>query len=125
MLERIENQGGDTNNSLRQLAAKLKAAREFSVAPEKNNDKKREKTKIENHLPIEEYNIEENAVNQSFVEEKDWEEKEKKAKKLIVEKNFPAALAILREINLNNPKKSVYFADQIRFLEKIIENSKN
>jgi len=25
---------------------------------------------------------------------------------------------------MNNPKKSVYFADQIRFLEKVIETSK-
>jgi len=30
----------------------------------------------------------------------------------------------LRALNLNNPKKSVYFADQIRFLEKVIANSK-
>ena len=46
------------------------------------------------------------------------------AKKLIAERKYKDAIEILRCLNLNNPKKSVYFADQIRFLEKVIENSK-
>jgi len=46
------------------------------------------------------------------------------AKKLIAERKYADAIEILRALNLNNPKKSVYFADQIRFLEKVIVNSK-
>jgi len=49
---------------------------------------------------------------------------ESNAKKLISEHKYKEAIEILRAINLNNPKKSVYFADQIRFLEKVIANSK-
>jgi hypothetical protein len=49
---------------------------------------------------------------------------EYQAKKLITERKFTEAIAILKQLNLNYPKKSVYFADQIRFLEKVIVNSK-
>ena len=45
-------------------------------------------------------------------------------KKMIEERKYSEAIEILRSFNLNNPKKSVYFADQIRFLEKVILNSK-
>jgi len=33
------------------------------------------------------------------------------------------ALEIIRQLNLHDPKKNVYFADQIRFLEKLVINS--
>ena len=36
---------------------------------------------------------------------------------------YSKALEIIKRINLNYPKKSVYFADQIRFLEKLIKNA--
>lgn len=39
---------------------------------------------------------------------------------LIKQKHYDEALKILHAIRLNIPEKSVYFADQIRFLEKII-----
>ncbi len=45
--------------------------------------------------------------------------------KCIKEKKYSEAVEILRELNLNNPKKSVYFADQIKFLETILENEKD
>lgn len=35
---------------------------------------------------------------------------------------YSRALDIIRQLNLNYPKKNIYFADQIRFLEKLIEN---
>lgn len=35
---------------------------------------------------------------------------------------YEKALEIIRQLNLTNPKKNVYFADQIRFLEKLILN---
>ena len=38
---------------------------------------------------------------------------------------YSKALEIIRRLNLNYPKKNAYFADQIRFLEKLIINNKN
>ena len=37
---------------------------------------------------------------------------------------YSKALEIIKRLNLNYPKKSIYFADQIRFLEKLIINNK-
>ena len=36
---------------------------------------------------------------------------------------YSKALEIIKRLNLNYPKKSIYFADQIRFLEKLIINN--
>ena len=36
---------------------------------------------------------------------------------------YSKALEIIKRLNLNYPKKSAYFADQIRFLEKLIINN--
>ena len=38
---------------------------------------------------------------------------------------YERALEIITKLNLNNPKKSIYFADQIRFLHKLIVNNKH
>ncbi len=38
---------------------------------------------------------------------------------------YNKAIEIIRRLNLNYPKKSRYFADQIRFLEKLIINEQN
>lgn len=38
---------------------------------------------------------------------------------------YEKALDIIQRLNLNYPKKSVYFADQMRFLEKLILNNNN
>jgi hypothetical protein len=47
------------------------------------------------------------------------------AKVYIKQKKYEQALTIIKRLNLNFPKKSVYFADQIRFLEYLILNEKN
>ena len=39
--------------------------------------------------------------------------------------NYQKALEIIQELSLNNPKKSIYFAYQMRFLKKLIENQKS
>lgn len=44
------------------------------------------------------------------------------AKILIKNGNYSKALEIIQELNLKNPEKSIYFADQIRFLKKLIIN---
>lgn len=44
------------------------------------------------------------------------------AKMHILKKNYKAAFDILNKLNLNYPEKSIYFAVQLRFLEKLILN---
>ena len=36
---------------------------------------------------------------------------------------YSKALEIIRRLSLENPKKNAYFADQIRFLEKLVINN--
>lgn len=43
----------------------------------------------------------------------------------IKQKKYEQAITIIRRLSLNFPKKSTYFADQIRFLEFLIINNKN
>ena len=47
---------------------------------------------------------------------------ESTARQMIEQEKYSEALQILRSINLNNPKKSAYFALQIRYLETIVNN---
>ena len=114
MIENLEREGGDTKQSLKNLAERLKSARAMVVG-----DTTPKKTKIEHT---------QNAINNELVITHAAIEKtvdpEILAKKMIQEKKYIEAVEILRKLNLNNPKKSVYFADQIRFLEKVIANSK-
>jgi len=43
----------------------------------------------------------------------------------IKQKKYEQALTIIKRLSLNFPKKSVYFADQIRFLEYLIINERS
>ena len=47
------------------------------------------------------------------------------AKIYIRQGRYSKALEIIKRLNLNYPKKNAYFADQIRFLEKLIINAKS
>ena len=47
------------------------------------------------------------------------------AKIYIKQGRYSKALEIIQQLNLNYPKKNAYFADQMRFLEKLILNNKN
>ncbi len=47
------------------------------------------------------------------------------AKIYIKQGRYSKALEIIQRLNLNYPKKNAYFADQIRFLKKLIANEKN
>ena len=42
----------------------------------------------------------------------------------IKQKRYEKALQIIKSLNLKYPEKNIYFADQIRFLEKLIINTK-
>lgn len=47
------------------------------------------------------------------------------AKIYIKQRRYSKALEIIKKLNLKYPKKNAYFADQIRFLEKLIINTNN
>ena len=47
------------------------------------------------------------------------------AKIYIKQHRYEKALEIIKKLSLNYPKKNAYFADQIRFLEKLINNAKS
>lgn len=53
---------------------------------------------------------ESNALTESFV------------RILIKNRNYSKAIEIISDLRLKNPEKSIYFADQIRFLQKLIIN---
>ena len=118
IIQNIENEGGDTNQSLKLLAKKLKEARELVVKiPAKTVVKTKEAVELKpDPVNLDYFNVDIN-VKESQVSELN-------ARRLISEHKYNEAIKILKALNLNNPKKSVYFADQIRFLEKVITNSK-
>jgi hypothetical protein len=130
MLNVVESGGGDTKQSLKNLADKLKSARSLVNIPtvplKIHSDKVAINVDVETSVnefdrkvvEVVDANPVDVSVSQSF------ENLEAKAKKLISERKYSEAIVILRELNLNNPKKSVYFADQIRFLEKVVSKSK-
>lgn len=47
------------------------------------------------------------------------------AKIYIKQGRYEKAMEIIRKLNLNYPKKNIYFADQMRFLQKLIINNRN
>ena len=51
----------------------------------------------------------------------DYDEAMEEVKKSVKNGDYQHALAIMEEIYLNNPKKSIYFADQMRFVKKLME----
>lgn len=116
MIEKVESVGGDAKQSLKSLAQRLKAARQSIQIPLEPELKKEESKVIRFVTPdyFDPKNVyaAENNLNEEL------------AKNLIKLKKYNEAIVILRQLNLIYPKKSIYFADQIRFLEKILVNTK-
>lgn len=63
-------------------------------------------------------------VNESF-EDDDSCFTETLARIYVKQHRYEKALEIIKKLSLNYPKKNTYFADQIRFLEKLIINAKS
>ena len=122
MITMIETEGGDTKQSLKNLAERLKSARAMVITPVVKPLVKSIPT-IEPMIQLKEVLTESSAPDE-IKTAITLEITESNAKKLIIAHKYKDAIEILRALNLNNPKKSVYFADQIRFLEKVIANSK-
>jgi hypothetical protein len=123
IITKIESEGNDSKQSLKDLAERLKSARTMMTQKNKAEQNQITNRNISNEeiptlAPVEYIDLNENMTVQK------GEITEELAKKMISEKKFSEAIEILKKLNLINPKKSVYFADQIRFLEKVIVNSK-
>ena len=67
----------------------------------------------------------ENQVVLSAEEEEEGYFTEVLAKIYVKQQRYSKALEIIRKLNLKYPQKNTYFADQIRFLEKLIINAKS
>ncbi len=82
-------------------------------------------------LPGEDSVAEEAAKDLSSDESKSEEEEddscftETLAKIYVKQQRYSKALEIIKKLSLKYPKKNAYFADQIRFLEKLIINAKS
>lgn len=114
MLNLLDN-SGNGKGSLQTLAEKLKKSRQMLSV-----------NLVEPHTdpyPIgQEVEIEsDHNIVSSQNQNSNTDELEKKVKLLIRDKKYEESIEILEKLNLINPKKSVYFADQIRFLKKIIK----
>lgn len=72
-----------------------------------------------------EESLEEITINSSHDELDDSCFTETLAKIYIKQHRYDKALEIIEKLSLNYPKKNAYFADQIRFLEKLIINAKS
>lgn len=88
-------------------------------------EKEKEVTNIPQHH-IDEHDVAEIADTpiEQPVERDDSMLSESLAKMYIKRRNYSKALEIIENINLNFPEKSIYFADQIRFLRKLVLNEK-
>ena len=119
LITTVESGGGDSKQSLKNLAERLKAARAM-VTPEPAKDINTLSVQAVKQVQPRVQTPDYFAIN----DHADDEVSEDYVKKLIRDKKYNEAIVILKKLNLINPKKSIYFADQIRFLEKVIVNSK-
>ncbi|MDD3079990.1 MAG: hypothetical protein PHH37_12940 [Paludibacter sp.] len=123
LIDAVEAEGGDPEKSLKNLAERLKSARTLLKNTDKKETSEPDKDKNEIapksvRIPTPDYFSALNDKKEEF-----YEISEDNVKKLIKEKKYERAIEILRKLILTNPKKSIYFADQIRFLEKILVNT--
>ncbi len=121
LLEAAEAEGGDTRLSLKKIAESLKASRAL-LANDSN-------AKVD-AKPVKQSRAHDPKVLVPVIDYFKYDEQddavalEERSKQYIKEKKYREAIEILNQLNLINPKKSIYFADQIRYLEKIISYSK-
>ncbi len=114
----LEMAGPEKENSLKSLAEKLKNARNSLKDTFKSELPAQEPKKVT--VPVVDYfKIEESNADNILVDS------EEQIREMIKMKKYQEALDSMKRLNLNNPKKSVYFADQIRFLEKVIQYQHN
>lgn len=82
----------------------------ISLAPSQPHVEEQEKAEIANDSVNEHEHIDDSMLQESL------------AKSYIAKRKYAQALEIIENINLRFPEKSIYFADQIRFLRKLVLN---
>ena len=113
---KVEQREKDTYEEKVGLVGDVDSGAEVSSS-EKIKKEKIEPEKVEisvsekPYIPVPDYFKAEDPLEKMSLEEK--------SKWYIQQKKYPEAIKILKQLYLINPKKSIYFADQIRFLEKI------
>lgn len=112
MLDTLEKTRRQTNESLQELAERLRQARLMLRQPEKRPDT----------ISVPERPAEQAATpaEPAAAPVKSLEISEEAVKKCIRAKKYAEAVEILEQLSLINPKKKSIFADQIRFLKKIV-----
>ncbi len=119
MVEKIKQdraKSETTESSLKSLAQKLKEAREKTMMEAKKKETEEKESRKLNEQKVVVTPVVENVSNEDKSDEQ-------LVKMYIQQQRYSEAIELLEKLkNLNNSKKSVYFADQIRFLKKIIEN---
>ena len=83
-----------------------------------------EEEKEKQTLVVEENEAEEEEASTEILDDESYFT-ETLAKIYVKQQRYSKALEIIRRLNLKYPKKNAYFADQIRFLEKLIINAKS
>ncbi|MDR0835036.1 MAG: hypothetical protein LBN11_00440, partial [Tannerella sp.] len=86
------------------------------INKQENEEKKQENEKESEIIPLN-ATFEKNSLDDSYFTET-------LARVYFSQKRYDKALEIIRVLNLKYPEKNVYFADQIRYLEKIINIKK-
>ncbi len=112
MLDAVERSGQDSQDSLRDLAAKLKAARQSMTPVEAPTPKKN--ILAEQTPPAAE--VARPTTSPTF----NVETSQMQAQQFIKNKDYDAAIVMLQEIaQYASPLRKTYIEDQIRFLQKI------
>lgn len=110
------SQDASTQKTLQQLAERLRTARLARQAAPHTDSKNAASGTVTGTQP------ENTAETTVLPPSGTGQEKEIKIRQLIQNRKYSEALEILRSINLNNSKKSTYFALQIKYIETIINN---
>lgn len=138
--EKEEISDRDINTGVFQLQADSTPESEASVLPQAQNVTISEEAK-----PNDSEGNADESLNEQIVEAQSEEEAEEEdsgdmygkeelddscftetlAKIYVKQHRYDKALEIIKKLSLNYPKKNAYFADQIRFLEKLIINAKS
>ena len=121
------------------ISLKLPKEEKVLLLPLTENDMEEEETEVASDETIQSVQVKAEQEEETENEETDEETTPKSvpddlddscftetlAKIYIKQHRYDKALEIIKKLSLNYPKKNAYFADQIRFLEKLIINAKS